>query len=146
MCKIALFFLSFHVSVVMSKSKADALYDALGTDIGRAKLGDDPLLQEKAIETMTNFLDEIPKSKPWSERKDVQILELPLGEIIRRTLQTAVDILNDFTRILTDRHYMSETSFRRKLFVTFTSPERRLYVGIWLILLAFILYFIDSAA
>jgi len=129
-----------------TKAAANALYDAIGTNTGRAKLGDDPLLQEKAMETMSNFLDEVPKSKPWSERQNVQILELPLGEIIRRTLQTAVDILNDFTRILTDRHYMSETSFRRKLFVIFTSPDRRLYVGIWLMILAFVLYFIDSAA
>ena len=125
---------------------AQKLYDSLGTATGRAKLGDDPLLQEKALETMNNFLDKIPQQKPWSERADAQLLELPLGEIIRRTLQTAVDVLNDLTRIITDRHYMSESSFRRKLFVAFTSPSRRLYVGIWLILLAFVLYFIDSAA
>jgi len=130
----------------MNKSAIDALYDSLGSATGRAKLGDDPFLQEKAIETMTNFLEEVPSRKPWSERPNAQLLELPLGEIMRRTLQTAVDILNDLTRVITDRHYMSETSFRRKLFVIFTAPPRRLYVGIWLILLAFVLYFIDSAA
>lgn len=130
----------------VTQDAADALYESLGTERGRAKLGDDPLLQKNAIETMQTFLDEVPKSKPWSERENVHILELPLGEIIRRTLQTAVDILNDLTRILTDRHYMSDTTFRRKLFVIFTTPERRLYVGIWLVMLAFVLYFIDSAA
>jgi len=124
--------------------EVDALYDTLGSKVGRAMIGDDPLMQEKAIETMTTFLEEVPKSKPWTERPNVHILELPLGEIIRRTLQTAVDILNDVTRIITDRHYMSETSFRRKLFVVFTMPSRRLYVGIWLIMLSFVLYFIDS--
>ena len=131
----------------MSKgADADKLYESLGTSTGRAKLGDDPFLQEKAMETMTSFLEAVPKSKPWSERPNAQVLELPLGEIIRRTLQTAVDILNDIARIITDRHYMSDTSFRRKLFVVFTAPERRLYVGIWLIILAFVIYFIDSAA
>ena len=126
--------------------KVDSLYDSIGSATGRAKLGDDPLLQEKALETMNTFLEEVPKRKPWSERHDAQLLELPLGEIIRRTLQTAVDVLNDVTKIITGRHYMSDASFRQKLFMTFTSPSRRLYVGIWLIILAFVLYFIDSTA
>lgn len=129
----------------MSKA-SDTLYDSLGSAVGRAKIGDDPLMQKNAIETMTTFLEEVPKRKPWSERQNAHVLELPLGEIIRRTLQTAVDIINDLTRVLTNRYYMSEASFRRKIFVIFTKPSRSLYVGILLVLLAFILYFIDSAA
>jgi len=129
-----------------NKEAVNALYDAMSTDTGRAKLGDDPLAQEKALETMAAFLDEVPKRKPWSQRPNAPVIELPLGEIIRRTLQTAVDVLNDLSRALTDRHFMSNTSFRRKVFSIFTAPERRLYVGIWLILLAFFLYFIDASA
>lgn len=130
----------------MNAKAVEDLYASLSTASGRAKVSDDPLTQEKALETMGSFLDEVPKRKPWSERTDVKLLELPLGEIIRRTLQTAVDVINDLTRILTDKHYMSEVSFRRKLFHAFTAPERRLYMGIWLMLLAAFVYFIDSAA
>jgi len=130
----------------MNAKAVEDLYASLSTASGRAKVSDDPLTQEKALETMGSFLDEVPKHKPWSERADVKMLELPLGEIIRRTLQTAVDVINDITRILTDRHYMSELSFRRKLFYAFTAPERRLYMGIWLMLLAAFVYLIDSSA
>lgn len=129
-----------------NKEAVEALYDAMSTPTGRAKLGDDPLSQEKALETMAAFLDEVPKRKPWSQRPKAPLLELPLGEIMRRTLQTAVDVLNDLSRVLTDRQFMSNASFRRKVFAIFTAPERRLYVGVWLIVLAFFLYFIDASA
>lgn len=112
---------------------------------GLSTLGSDPLLQQEALDTMTAFLNK-PKPVPWSQRTDANVMDMPLREIVRRTLQTAVDILNDITGVVGEMSVMSGTELRRKLFAAFTAPQRRLYVGIWLVVLSFVLYFIDSAA
>jgi hypothetical protein len=44
------------------------------------------------------------------------------------------------------RETLGATDFRRRMFRVFTAPERRLYVGVWIILLSLVLYFIDAAA
>jgi len=118
---------------------------ALADDKGISTMGNDPLLQKTALETMGAFIDQKPPV-PWHLRTDATLLEMPVREVVRRTLQTAVDILNDISATLTERNVLSGTEFRRKLFGAFTSPDRRLYVGIWLVVLSFVLYFIDSAA
>ena len=72
--------------------------------------------------------------------------DMTLRQVYRSTIQTAIDIIQDISNIVSDKPYLSDTTFRRKLVETFTLPSRRLYVGIWLIVIAFIFYFIDSTA
>jgi len=122
------------------------LHGALQTAQGIATLGNDPLLQKEALDTMGKFLDAQPAHVPWSRRTDAPLWQLPVGELLRRTLQTAVDILNDLAAVATEASTLSMTQLRRRIFVAFTAPARRLYVGIWLVVLSFVLYFIDSAA
>jgi len=71
---------------------------------------------------------------------------LSLNEIFRKTIQTAIDIINDISDAITNRELISSTEFRRSIFLAFTLQERRIYVGIWLIVFSFVLYFIDSSA
>jgi predicted lipoprotein len=132
--------------MTVNHEAVEALYETLESSTGRAVIGDDPALQKKVVESIETYLNEVPKHRPWSEKPNTPLHDLPLKEVGRRTLQASVDVLNDVARALTDRHYMSGSSFRRKLFYAFTAPERRLYVGIWVLLLAFFLYFMDSAA
>lgn len=72
--------------------------------------------------------------------------DITVKELYKNTIQTAINIINDSSDLITNRDTMTLASFRRQMFETFTNPERRLYVGIWLIAISFILYFIDSAA
>jgi hypothetical protein len=72
--------------------------------------------------------------------------DMTLRAIYRNTLQTAIDIIQEISAILSARPYTSDAEFRRKLVEVFTKPGRRLYVGLWLCFLAFVFYFIDSAA
>ena len=100
--------------------------------------------KEKVLKQINDFLGKYPKILPKDKIPSTPIFELSLKEIYKRTLQTAIDIINDISNILSIRGNVSKEELRRQLFKTLTLPERRLYVGIWLLLAAFILYFIDS--
>lgn len=124
----------------------DKLYAQLLSQSGREELGDDPMRQEKMVEKIQRFLDTYPDTIPTDKRPDAPYFKLSIQEVYRRSLQTAIDIIRDVSGILTQRESMSNASFRRRVFEVFTQPERAFYVGIWLIFLSFVLYFIDSAA
>jgi hypothetical protein len=101
--------------------------------------------KEKVLKQINDFLGKYPKILPKDKLPSTPIFELSLKELYKRTLQTAIDIINDVSNILSMRGNISNETLRRQLFKAFTLPERRLYVGIWLLLVAFILYFIDSS-
>lgn len=72
--------------------------------------------------------------------------DMTLRSLYRNTLQTAIDMIQEIGTTLSARPYTSDTEFRRSIVNTFIQPGRRLYVGLWLCVLAFVFYFIDSAA
>lgn len=124
----------------------DRLYHQLLTERGRADIGDDPLHVQGVADKINRFLELYPKTIPPTLRTNPPIADLSLREVYRRTIQTAVDIMDDTDRLLAKRGELGSDHFRRELFGIFTNPDRRLYVGIWLIVGSFLLYFIDSAA
>ena len=72
--------------------------------------------------------------------------KLTIGQIYDNTIKTVVSIINDFSELVSEKEVITNTEFRRRLLGMFLLQERRMYVGIILILLSFILYFIDSSA
>jgi len=122
------------------------LYEKLLTDKGLRSIEEDVGEKEKLLKQINDFLGKYPTLIPKDKNPATPLFELSVKELYRRTLQTAIDIINDLSDVITQKSYISDSTFRRNLFDIFTKPERRLYVGIWLILLSFILYFIDSAA
>lgn len=121
--------------------------------IGRRDLGDDP----EKLQAINQFLRQYPyrpvakdgnsfttdtleKSNPpfW--------IDLPVRVLFTESIQTAIDIINDVSKVVSEEPFISSVEFRREIFEAFTKKERRTYVGLWLIFLSFILYFIDSAA
>lgn len=122
------------------------MYKQLTSDRGLAELGDDILRQDKIAAKIQRFLDQYPSSLSPDKRAGTPLPMLSVREVYRRTLQTAVDILHDMATIVSSKDLMSNTQLRRQLFEAFTRGERRIYVGVWLIVLSFVLYFIDSAA
>ena len=102
--------------------------------------------REENIQVMKDFLREFLKSIPADKNPKSTIMDLSVREVLRRTVGTAIDIIEDISRVLSERHQMSNAELRKSLFGVFTQPERRMYVGLWLVFLSFVLYFIDSAA
>lgn len=105
------------------------------------------LEDEDTLKHINEFLRKYPKTEE-AKKDDPNMVwtELSVHEIYKRSIKTAIDIINDISDILSNRATTDGTSMRRLIFYSFSKPERRLYVGFWLIFLSFILYFIDSAA
>ena len=100
----------------------------------------------ETLSKINDFLDKYPKTLAPEKREGTPWVEMPVNVLYTRSIQTAIDIINDISDIITNKSTMSQTTFHRQLFMAFTKPERRLYVGFWLVFLSFVLYFIDSAA
>ena len=75
-----------------------------------------------------------------------EISELTIGQIYNNTIKTVVAIINDISTLISEKDVITNAEFRRRLLKIFMLKERRMYVGIVLIILSFILYFIDSSA
>ena len=75
-----------------------------------------------------------------------EISNLTVGQLYDNTIRTIVAIINDISVLISEKDVITGTEFRRRLFKAFTMKERRMYVGIVLIVLSFVLYFIDSSA
>ena len=99
---------------------------------------------EKNIEKKINQLfDVLPKQSDIKAPK--MVYEYTIGELYTGTIQTVVDILNDVTSLNAERKYVSSTDYRQKMFNIFFRNDRKIFIGIVLVLLSFILYFIDGA-
>lgn len=122
------------------------LYQQLLSAEGRAEIGDDSQRSVELEKKINTFLEAYPKAQPIDQRKDAPITQLSIREIYRRALHVMIDIVNDISRIITERDTLSAANFRRELFYAITNPERRLYVGLWLVFISIVLYFIDSSS
>lgn len=122
------------------------LYKNLLSAYGRNEIGSDPSQQDLVVEKINEFLKKYPKVIPADKNPDANIIQLSLKEILRRTIDVSVELLNDISSAFSDKDYISSAQFRQRIFKAFTMKERRMYVGIILVFLSFILYFIDSVA
>lgn len=109
-------------------------------------LNDGEKEKEKNLNMMNDFLEKYPTIIPKDRNPATPVFELSVKELYKRTLQTIIDIINDISELVTQKDYMSQTAFQRNAFKIFTAPKRRLYIGIILIIISFMLYFIDSSA
>ena len=98
----------------------------------------------QVINSINRFLREYPKS--LEPAPDAPWVDLPVRSLVKQTLQTAIDIINDLSTLVSNKDTYSATEYRRQIVHIFFRKDRRLYVGFWLIFLSFVLYFIDSSA
>jgi hypothetical protein len=130
----------------MDHKEYKQLYQQLLSSQGREEIGDDPLRVQKLEKKIDNFLEQYPSVIPPDKRPNALFTQISLKELLSRMIQTMIDILNDISELVTQKEQLTQTDFRRKVFRTFTDPSRRFYVGMWLVLLSFVLYFVDSTA
>lgn len=101
---------------------------------------------EKTVETKFNhLLETIPKFINREERKDKDdFFNFSILEIYHNTLQTIIDIINEVMTVLDNTN--KDQYFYKKLLNIFLNENRMFYIGIILIFLSFIIYFIDGAS
>lgn len=124
---------------------ADELYQEIQSGVGRVKIGDDNNVLDKINKFLSTYPDNNKKRNIYGKITPNTWIDTSIRDLFQQSIQTIIDIINDLSDTISDRQFMGNTEFRRKLFDIFARPERRLYVGIILIFLSFILYFIDSA-
>jgi len=100
---------------------------------------------EKQIENkLNNLMETLPDKLPDKELKK-NAYNLTIRELYKNTLQATIDIINDIIELnnskITDINY-----YITRIIYILTDDDRKLYVGIILIILSFIIYFIDGAS
>ena len=76
----------------------------------------------------------------------MDITELNIGVIYKNTMQTIIDIINDIVDAYSKKDYINNNNYIYILYNIFTKDNRKIYVGIMILILSFIIYFIDGAS
>ena len=120
----------------------DKVQTLLQQEFGRAELSDDP----EKLEAINTFLRTFPyRNKKVDGSGSGPWVNMTVKQLFRQTIQTAIDIINDLAEVISNRNVLSAAEYRRSIFDVFARKSRRTYVGLWLIFLYFLLYFIDSS-
>lgn len=100
---------------------------------------------EKRIESKLNdLLQTLPDKPLQAEAK--RIYDMTVSEIYKNTLQTAIDIINEVGEMYMNKDYVNSTNYMTVLMNILLKDNRKIYLGIMLIVLSFIIYFIDGAS
>src|SRR6056300_1812321 len=95
---------------------------------------------EKQIETkMNSLLETLPEKLPDNELKK-NAYNLTIKELYKNTLQCIIDIIDDVTKLNNIKNIDTYIYINRLINIV-TYKDRKLYVGIIMIILSFALYF-----
>lgn len=100
-------------------------------------------IEENIEKKINNLLKDLPNK---IEEKDKPVYNLTLLELYNGTLDTIIDIINDLTDIFEKKKFISDKQFKETLYKIFFDNKRKFYIGIILVILSFILYFIDGSS
>ncbi len=101
---------------------------------------------EKQIEIKLNSLLETLPDKIPPNMKIKPIYNLTIKELYKNTLQTLIDIINDIVEVYSKKNYINNNNYIYILLNIFTKENRNIYVGIMIVILSFIVYFIDGVS
>ena len=101
---------------------------------------------EKQVELKLNsLLETLPDTIPEA-LKITPVYNLTIKQLYKNTLQTMIDIINDIVDVYSKKDYINNNNYIYILLYIFTKNNRTIYVGIILIFLSFIIYFIDGVS
>ena len=104
---------------------------------------------ESQIEKKLNKLLETLPDNIVNQNIDKQFYNMSIKDIYKNTLQNAIDIINDISELYSNKFYSKDydrNSYIKELIDILMKNDRKIYVGIILILFSFIIYFIDGAS
>jgi len=101
---------------------------------------------EKQIEIKLNSLLETLPDKIPKDLQTKPIYNLTIKELYKNTLQTLIDIITDIVDVYSKKDYVNSNNYIYILLSIFTKDDRKIYVGIMLVVLSFIVYFVDGVS
>lgn len=106
----------------------------------------DTIIEKNIEKKINNLLETLPNNIDKDKiKKQQNFYDLSLRELYKNTLQTIIDILNDITNAYSNG-YVDNNNYIYIIINILSKEERRLYVGIILLFLSFIIYFIDGVS
>ena len=106
----------------------------------------DTIIEKNIEKKINNLLETLPNNIDKDKIKEQKnFYDLSLREVYKNTLQTIIDILNDITNAYSNG-YIDNNNYIYIIINILSKEERRLYVGIILLFLSFIIYFIDGVS
>lgn len=100
-------------------------------------------IEQNVEKKINQLMDILPQNQTVDTPK--MIYEYTISELYTGTIQTVIDILNDISELTSERKYLSGQEYRAKLYDILLKKERKIYVGIVMVILSFIMYFIDGS-
>jgi hypothetical protein len=75
----------------------------------------------------------------------MNLIDLSIGKIYENTIQTIIDIINEIVYLIDNANYYKNDYYNQYIHII-TKNDRLFYIGIILIILSFVIYFIDGAS
>jgi hypothetical protein len=75
----------------------------------------------------------------------MNLIDLSIGKIYENTIQTIIDIINEIVYLIDNSNYYKNDFYNHYINI-FIKNDRLFYIGIILIILSFVIYFIDGAS
>jgi len=106
-------------------------------------MSENKIIEEVIEKKFNQLLEKMPDIIKTDTKKDEDdFFNFSIIELYNNTMKTMIDIINDVIRILDNNN---KESYFRNIFQIFFSENRMFYIGIILIILSFVIYFIDGA-
>lgn len=106
-------------------------------------MSENKIIEQEVEKKFNQLLERIPDILKKEERKDENdFFNFSIVELYQNTMQTMIDIINDVIRVFDN---YNKDSYLTTLMQIFFHEKRLFYIGIILIILSFVIYFIDGA-
>lgn len=121
------------------------LYDKLQSAQGRQEIGADSIVAKEVTTKINDFMNKFPSLKTIPETSQTEFFDLRVKVVLQRMVTAMVEIVNELHDLVLRRNEISQKGFWRAFTSIFTHKDRRVYVGMWVVVLSFIIYFLDSS-
>lgn len=103
---------------------------------------DTKIIEETIEKKFNQLLKEIPAFIKTEKTEEKDFFKISIIDIYNNTIQTIIDIINEFMKILDNTN---RDNYLISFLNIFFKEKRMFYIGIILIILSFVIYFIDGA-
>lgn len=103
----------------------------------------DKYIENNIEKKINQLLDVLPQK--INEKTPKMIYEYTIEELYNGVINTIINIINEITALNQERKYMETREYIKKILKIFLQNDRKIFVGIVLVILSFIIYFIDGA-
>jgi hypothetical protein len=105
-------------------------------------MSDNKIIEETIEKKFNQLLKEIPDVFKEKKKDEDDFFNLSLLDIYHNTLKTIIDIINETLKIFDNTN---RDNYLMTFLNIFFKEKRMFYIGIILIILSFVIYFIDGA-